>query len=277
MPASYVSNFVHCRDVSVAKTVTFKTLNYVSGQVDLSTGNRFGDMAYTINQIFHTSMFLTYAVTVYKGHYMRIPSVVAAFKKFDPGMLKYMTIWNVILQALFFFVCMLNDWFGTNAVNPKKPPLIRKFKDFLYASLAFPIAMFVSLTFWGLMSIDRELVFPKAVDPYFPWWLNHLMHTMVLVSTLIEMILSPKQYPRRLFGLSTVSIFGSLYLLWVHVIHYKSGVWVYPLLPLMSVPVRVLFLVSMVVFSGMLYILGEALDNFVWGKKYVAESDRPDW
>ncbi|XP_033341583.2 androgen-induced gene 1 protein isoform X3 [Megalopta genalis] len=219
--------------------------------------------------VFHTISTVQFSFAVYYGFFeLHVPVEVSKMFSGYAGKWKFLTFWGAILQALFFFVCMLNDWFGTNAVNPKKPPLIRKFKDFLYASLAFPIAMFVSLTFWGLMSIDRELVFPKAVDPYFPWWLNHLMHTMVLVSTLIEMILSPKQYPRRLFGLSTVSIFGSLYLLWVHVIHYKSGVWVYPLLPLMSVPVRVLFLVSMVVFSGMLYILGEALDNFVWGNEH---------
>lgn len=36
---------------------------------------------------------------------------------------------------------MLNDWFGTNAVSPKKPPFIRKLKDYIHAILSFPIAM----------------------------------------------------------------------------------------------------------------------------------------
>ncbi|XP_078045469.1 androgen-induced gene 1 protein isoform X4 [Augochlora pura] len=234
-------------------------------------------MAHAINQIFHTLMFFTYAYTLYEGYYMRIPFVMAAFKKFDPGMMKYMTIWNVIIQMLFYFLCMLNDWFGTNAINPKKPPLIRKMKDFLFASVAFPIAMFVSVTFWGLMSIDRELVFPKAIDPYFPWWLNHLMHTMVLVSILIELILSPRQYPRRFSGIVTVVLFDFVYIIWIHVIYYKSGAWVYPVLSAMSFPIRTIFLGSTVAFSVISYYLGEALDNFVWGKKCVAENDEPDY
>lgn len=225
-------------------------------------------MAYTIHQIFHTSMFLTYVFALYKVFHLDIPNLNATARKFDPGMLKFITIWNVIIQAIFFLICLLNDWFGTNAVNPKKPPLIRKSKDFLHASLGYPVSMFVAVVFWGLMFIDRELVFPKVLDPYFPWWLNHLMHTMILISTMIEMVLAPRQYPRRLAGLSTVVIFDFMYLIWVHVIHYKSGVWVYPLLPLMSVPVRILFLSSMMVFSAILYITGEAINNFVWGNEY---------
>lgn len=46
-----------------------------------------------------------------------------------------------IIQAVFFFICMLNDVFGTNAVSPKKPPFIRKLKDYVHAVLSFPVAM----------------------------------------------------------------------------------------------------------------------------------------
>lgn len=64
------------------------------------------------------------------------------------------------------------------------------------------------------MFVDRELVFPKALDPYFPWWLNHLMHTMIMVSTFIEMILSPRKYPSRSYGLSCLTLFIGVYLIW---------------------------------------------------------------
>lgn len=63
---------------------------------------------------------------------------------------------------------MFNDLFGTNEVNPKRTPVIRKIKDYLLAALAFPVALNVGITFWGLMAIDRELVFPKAFDAFFP-------------------------------------------------------------------------------------------------------------
>lgn len=63
---------------------------------------------------------------------------------------------------------MANDFIGTNDIQPKKTPTIRKVKDYLLAAFAFPLATNVGLTFWSLMAIDRELIFPKAFDDFFP-------------------------------------------------------------------------------------------------------------
>ena len=64
------------------------------------------------------------------------------------------------------------------------------------------------------MFVDRELVLPKALDPYFPWWLNHLMHTAIMVFTTLEMILAPRQYPTRSNGLTGLVVFNVIYLVW---------------------------------------------------------------
>lgn len=64
------------------------------------------------------------------------------------------------------------------------------------------------------MFVDRELVLPKAVDPYFPWWLNHLMHTMIMITILVETILAPRTYPKRSNGLFGIIIFLFIYLVW---------------------------------------------------------------
>ena len=40
--------------------------------------------------------------------------------------------------------------------NPVRGRLAR-LEDFLFASLAFPIGMFVGTAFWGLYAIDREV------------------------------------------------------------------------------------------------------------------------
>ncbi|XP_017788085.1 PREDICTED: androgen-induced gene 1 protein-like isoform X2 [Habropoda laboriosa] len=228
-------------------------------------------MSCTINQLFHTSMYLMYVFTLYRGFMLDLPMLKTRFIKYDPGQLKYLTIWNVIIQAIFFFICMLNDWFGTNAVNPKKPPFIRKLKDYIHAVFSFPIAMFVGVTFWALMFVDRELVFPKVLDAYFPWWLNHLMHTMIMVSIVIETILAPRKYPKRSKSLLGLSLFMITYLVWIHVIYYKSGIWVYPVIDVLSLPLRVAFFASMMLFSMMLYYLGETLDNFVWGNEHTKQ------
>ncbi|KAG7209536.1 hypothetical protein KM043_015617 [Ampulex compressa] len=211
-------------------------------------------------------MLATYAFTLYYAfNVLHIPMLSIVFKKFDPGQFKYLTMWDVIVQAIFFFICVVNDWCGTNAVNPKKPPLIRKIKDYMHATLSFPLAMFVGVTFWSLMFVDRELVLPKAMDPYFPWWLNHLMHTMIMVSTVLEMLVAPRKYPKRSRGLGGLILFMLVYLIWIHVIYFKSGVWVYPVMDVLILPLRILFFIVLLVFSMILYCAGESLDNFVWG------------
>lgn len=64
------------------------------------------------------------------------------------------------------------------------------------------------------MFVDRELVLPKALDPYFPSWLNHLMHTLIVVTTVTEMFIAPRQYPKRTQGLGGLLSFMLTYLVW---------------------------------------------------------------
>lgn len=63
---------------------------------------------------------------------------------------------------------MLNDIFGTNEVSPRKTPALRQLKDYVFGAFAWPLALNVGVSFWTLMAIDRELVLPKVLDPYFP-------------------------------------------------------------------------------------------------------------
>nr|XP_012235073.1 PREDICTED: androgen-dependent TFPI-regulating protein-like isoform X1 [Linepithema humile] len=227
-------------------------------------------MAHSINTLFHLASLTAYGFThYYTFNKLHVPMLKEVFKEYDPGQMKYLTVWNVILQAVFFLICFLNDLVGTNAVNPKKPPFTRKLKDYFHASLGFPIAMFVGVTFWALMLVDRELVLPKALDPYFPWWLNHLMHTMIVITTTIEMIIAPRQYPKRSRSLGILAIFMLTYLVWIHVIYYKSGVWVYPVFEVLTPPLRIVFFLVLLTFCTILYFAGEALNNLIWGNEHT--------
>ncbi|XP_012263358.2 androgen-dependent TFPI-regulating protein-like isoform X2 [Athalia rosae] len=214
----------------------------------------------------HAIFLGTYSFTIYYACVeLNLPPRVPK-PDFDPGQLKYLTFWNLILQAVFFFVCLANDFGGSNELSPTKRPFLRRFKDFFHASLAFPVAMFVGVTFWALMAVDRELVLPRAVDPYFPWWLNHLMHTMIVVSTIAEMFTAPRQYPSRLAGLGGLLVFMAIYLIWVLIIYTKGGIWVYPVMEVLSWPLRICFFLVLFLFAAALYIFGEYFDRLIWGQ-----------
>lgn len=53
-------------------------------------------MTYTLNQLLHTSSCLMYVFTLYIAFTLRIPTLTIRFTKFDPGQLKYLTIWDVV-------------------------------------------------------------------------------------------------------------------------------------------------------------------------------------
>lgn len=89
-------------------------------------------------------------------------------KKHSLSALKITTCVFQILQAGYFIIALINDFFGSNEVAPKRTPIIRKVKDYIFAAFAFPVAFNVGITFWSLFAIDRELVFPKALDAFFP-------------------------------------------------------------------------------------------------------------
>jgi hypothetical protein len=205
----------------------------------------------------------------YDWNYVKIPSDVhrmgSSFGK--SGKLKFLTFWDALLQAIFFTICFVNDLIGTNEDTPKKIPLIRKLKDLILPCLAFPLSMFVGLTFWAIYFVDRELIFPRALDNFFPVWLNHVMHTNIMIFILIELFTSYRKYPSRKFGLSVLSVFMLIYLVWIHIIYAYSGMWVYPILEVLNFPLRIVFFVGLLGLSVGLYVVGEKLNAVIWNKQ----------
>ena len=84
--------------------------------------------------------------------------------------------------------------------------------DVLFSSLL--LSKFVSVLFWALYFIDRELVFPTVLDPIIPPWINHIMHTLPLVTVLSEQYLVDHKYPSALKGLSILVTFIIAYGSW---------------------------------------------------------------
>ncbi|KAJ9592927.1 hypothetical protein L9F63_015432, partial [Diploptera punctata] len=220
-------------------------------------------------QIFEYTRAIThfYFGIYYDLVWVKFPSTLMRGGFFDYiSRFKYLTFWNMIVQAVYFTICLVNDICGNTDIDPKEKPLIRRIKDYMYATVAFPVSMFVGIQFWILMFIDRELVLPKAMDPFFPSWLNHIMHTNIMIFTLIEMVTTFQQYPKRSDGLKGLVSFMLIYLIWLHVIYGVSSFWVYPILEVLNAWQRLLFFLFTLGLVVSLYFLGEFLNNTIWGK-----------
>ncbi|KAK9885392.1 hypothetical protein WA026_010888 [Henosepilachna vigintioctopunctata] len=219
----------------------------------------------------HLLIGINYVAAIsYDVLYVHLPSPPDKIRNAFTGRLSFLTFWNMLLQGVFFTICFLNDVIGSNEPNPKKTPFIRRIKDLLFTSLAFPLSMFVGLTFWALFTIDRELVFPKVLDKYFPVWLNHIMHTNIMIFVILEMIISYRTYPSRKTGVSILSIFMLTYLIWIHVIYHYTGIWVYPVLTVLNAPMRLVFFVVLLFLILLMYLLGEKMNKIFWSNQIKA-------
>jgi len=113
----------------------------------------------------------------------------------------------MVLQLIYFSISFLNNFFGSNALDRDNSTTLQKIRDFIFATLGFPIGQFVGIVFWTLFYIDRELVFPEVLDKLFPNYINHMMHTTVIPAQLLELILLYHIYPSRLKGMATSYLF----------------------------------------------------------------------
>ncbi|KAL4649175.1 androgen-induced gene 1 protein isoform X1 [Arapaima gigas] len=186
------------------------------------------------------------------------------------GSWKFLTFIDLVIQAVFFGVCVLTDLSslltkgGESQEQERQLKKLISLRDWMMAVLAFPVGMFVVTMFWGLYLYDRDLVYPRLLDSFIPQWLNHGMHTTVLPFILIEMRTTHHQYPSRLWGLVAVCSFGVGYVLWMCWVHHVTGVWVYPLLDRIGPVAKVIFFSSVTILISIFYVLGEILNSYIW-------------
>uniref|UniRef100_T1JCY0 Androgen-dependent TFPI-regulating protein n=1 Tax=Strigamia maritima TaxID=126957 RepID=T1JCY0_STRMM len=206
----------------------------------------------------HSIWTATYAYAIYYDvNFVKIPGHNVAPRNYA-GRWKYLTFWNAVLQVVFYGVCLVCD-----VISHKQ---LHRFKDFFFATIVFPLTLFVFLTFWGLYLVDRRLIFPVILDKYFPNWLNQVLHTMIVPTTLLELYLKPHKYPSRTTGTCALLLFITIYTYWTLHLAYFAGIWVYPIFEVLDWTQRaVFFLFGFVVFLS-LYVIGEKLNASVWTK-----------
>ncbi|XP_068135610.1 androgen-induced gene 1 protein isoform X1 [Hyperolius riggenbachi] len=194
------------------------------------------------------------------------------------GSWKFLTFIDLVIQAVFFGICVLSDVSclltkGSDSLEQERQlKKLISLRDWMMAVLAFPVGVFVVTMFWALYIYDRELVYPKLLDNFIPPWLNHGMHTTVLPFILTEMRTAHHQYPSRKCGLTIISCFTVSYILWVCWVHHVTGIWVYPLLEYISPAAKIFFFFLVTLIINAYYILGEKLNSYIWDLELSIEA-----
>uniref|UniRef100_K1PJH1 Androgen-induced protein 1 n=1 Tax=Magallana gigas TaxID=29159 RepID=K1PJH1_MAGGI len=235
-------------------------------------------MSGAVVKLYHSTVFLViFSSFVYNHLYVKIrPDDTLMTYKGYGGKFKYLTFWYFIIQTVYFGLCVANDLCGSN-VRPSgrgERCRLQRWRDNFLATVVFPLGMFVVLTFWGIYAIDRELVYPKALDKVIPSWLNHIMHTTILPFLLVDKFLVYHQYPSRKTGFVTIMSLALLYLTWILWVAYYANIWVYPILKVLQPHQKVVFILAMLVLFVFLYLLGEFINKTIWGKLRERERER---
>lgn len=176
------------------------------------------------------------------------------------GRWRFLTYNCLIMQFVAFSLCLTTHFV----------PKLRKPRDFFFTTFAFPVGMLVVSCFWAIWFIaGREYIFPAALEPFYPPWLNHITHTIIAPINLAELLLNKKQYStdkRSMTALAAYTISYTSYLLYIR---WQTGRFVYPFLNQMSaVPVGA-FIVGMVAYGICVYKSGKLLHDLVHGARML--------
>ncbi|XP_066254890.1 androgen-dependent TFPI-regulating protein-like [Euwallacea similis] len=176
----------------------------------------------------------------------------------------FFTNWNMMLQTLYFSLAMLHDCL------PQLSPLgrlISRCKGFLFASLVFPCSVFVSAMFWGVYSINREWVLPEVCDEYIPQWLNHSLHTNVLIFLVMEVLIANQLLPSFRSALGALTALTVVYDAVFFLSYFVYGRFMYGLFHVFNWPERIGFILLNYFATVMVMRLGIAIEDFKYRKR----------
>lgn len=185
--------------------------------------------------------------------YLRTNPLMRAY-----GRWRFLTYNCLIMQFVAFSLCLTSHFV----------PRLRKTRDFFFTTFAFPVGLFVVGCFWSIWFIaGREYIFPIALEPFYPPWLNHVTHTIIAPINLAELFFVRHQYSSDKTSMTSLTAYMASYTTYLVVIRLQTGRWVYPFLNKMDNFSTGAFIVGMMVFSVLIYKSGKIVHDFVHNVK----------
>ncbi|XP_060527418.1 androgen-dependent TFPI-regulating protein-like isoform X2 [Cylas formicarius] len=173
----------------------------------------------------------------------------------------FFTLWIFGVQTLFLCTAVLDELLQILTPKTKLQKSIQYVRHVTFSTIVFPCTLLVVTVFWTIWHIDRELIFPKALDDFYPAWLNHTMHTFILVPLVIEVAFSQTvdKYhvlERSLLGLLA---FAGTYQTIYFFIYIRHGIWLYPIYGVLNWMQRIVFVLIKVIACTLYHYVGVAL------------------
>ncbi|XP_075217321.1 androgen-dependent TFPI-regulating protein-like [Lycorma delicatula] len=221
-------------------------------------------------QLFHCIVAAYY---LYVSHWMIQNIVLHKRTSTDPQIkilqeysFRFLTNWTFILQTVYFVSCVFDDLLELISGIERFKSKFRNIKTYFFTSIVCPVATLVTFTFWGIWAIDRNLIFPKALDLYLPPWINHSLHTVVFVFAVSEIIICHHKYPSFYHSSIGLAAFLATYTVCLFGTYFESGIWLYPFLKELNWTWRFLFFIGCFLFALLFMAIDKFISSLVWSK-----------
>ncbi|XP_004452085.1 androgen-induced gene 1 protein isoform X3 [Dasypus novemcinctus] len=143
-------------------------------------------MALVPCQVLRAAILLSYCSVLCNYKAIEMPS-----HQTYGGSWKFLTFIDLVIQAVFFGICVLTDLSSLltrGSGSQEQERQLRKLialRDWMLAVLAFPVGVFVVVVFWIIYAYDREMIYPKLLDNFIPAWLNHGMNSRLILASAV--------------------------------------------------------------------------------------------
>uniref|UniRef100_A0A914XBL0 Uncharacterized protein n=1 Tax=Plectus sambesii TaxID=2011161 RepID=A0A914XBL0_9BILA len=224
------------------------------------------DTMATVRSVFHGLCAAFFGYTLFydvrRGGTAPIPGVFLS-------RLVWLTTVDLYLQILYHSV-------ATIASLQNRTSLLNRVVDFLFTSLAMPIALTVVSLFWGLTLINPDLLMDEEAKIVLSvQWYNHALHTIPGVAMLMDVYITKHKRPNHYAAFATIVVVSTCYLAFILYIHSVTGYWAYPILGDLGLAGRTAFIAgcALVIFS--LFLLSDMLNGKTWVEKVLRSSQMP--
>ncbi|KAJ3450227.1 androgen-induced protein 1-related [Anaeramoeba flamelloides] len=189
------------------------------------------------------------------------------------NLLKFLTEWNFTFTLVYFFFASIKsivNLFSTSGNKKKEEKAksqrkekkeekkIQEQKTTLlinFFTFAMTICLLMTIVFWVLFNLDRELIFPQAQIDKLPKYFNHVLHTLPMIAITIEYLINPKHLQQPISikcVLSITFVFLVSYIAIIAYVYHTTKAWIYPFIGLLPLTYLIAFFLVTILFAVLL-------------------------
>ena len=172
------------------------------------------------------------------------------------GAFKHLTCWTQFIHTMIFGLILITDFIDNSFVI--------EISHLFFNGLALPFGLFVSTSYWSLYAIDRELIAPKEIERFEPQWKLFIIHTLPLISVLLDINLSDHTSGQNCLELLLMFTVSLMYLATIFFLGFYRNDWSYPFLSKMNLQSRIFFAIASLIIGPIYYYLGQFMCKLAW-------------